>query len=132
MANPILPALGVAERERIWRVQVHPSRTPLAPDVDFRALAETYEASGGDIHNAVLKAAIAAASEPGQDTAKMIHQRHLDEAIRDVIASRRVMRQSLAPSADARPAGQAGSAAMLLALAALVVALVALVLAIVR
>ena len=35
---------GVEEREQIWRVQVHPSRTPLADDVDFRALAERYEA----------------------------------------------------------------------------------------
>ena len=48
---------GVEEREQIWRVQVHPSRTPLADDVDFRALAEQYDVSGGDIRNAVLKAA---------------------------------------------------------------------------
>ena len=27
------------ERQAIWRVQMHPSLTPLAPDVDFRALA---------------------------------------------------------------------------------------------
>ncbi|MBA3949856.1 MAG: ATP-binding protein, partial [Acidobacteria bacterium] len=56
---------GVEEREQIWRVQMHPSRTPLASDVNFRALAERYEGSGGDIHNAVLKAAMMAASEPG-------------------------------------------------------------------
>lgn len=31
-----------AQREQIWRVQLHP-RTPLADDVDFRALAERYE-----------------------------------------------------------------------------------------
>ena len=86
---------GVAEREQIWRVQMHPRLTPLAPDVNFRSLAEQYEATGGDIRNAVLKAAMAAASEPGNDALKMIHQRHLDEGIRDVIASRRVMRQSL-------------------------------------
>ena len=42
-----------------------PPLTPLARDVDFRALAERYEVSGGDIHNAVLKAAMAAAAEPG-------------------------------------------------------------------
>ena len=57
---------GVVEREQIWRVQVHPSRTPLADDVDFRALAERYEVSGGDIRNAVLKAALAAAAVPRQ------------------------------------------------------------------
>ena len=32
---------GVDEREQIWRVQMHPTLTPLADDVDFRALAET-------------------------------------------------------------------------------------------
>jgi SpoVK/Ycf46/Vps4 family AAA+-type ATPase len=86
---------GVDEREQIWRVQMHPTLTPLAPDVDFRVLAERYEATGGDIRNAVLKAAMAAAAEPGRDNLKSIHQRHLDEGIRDVTAARRVMRQSL-------------------------------------
>ena len=32
---------GPVERERIWHVQIHPTRTPLAPDVDFKALAES-------------------------------------------------------------------------------------------
>src|SRR5256885_12829363 len=48
---------GVDEREKIWKVQIHPSRTPLARDVDFRALAERHAISGGDIKNAALKAA---------------------------------------------------------------------------
>ena len=52
---------GVDEREQIWRVQMHPTLTPLADDVNFRELAEKYEVSGGDIRNAVLKAALAAA-----------------------------------------------------------------------
>ena len=51
--------------------------------------------SGGDIRNAVLKAALAAAIEPGPDADKAIYQRHLDEGIRDVIAGKRVMQQSL-------------------------------------
>jgi SpoVK/Ycf46/Vps4 family AAA+-type ATPase len=89
---------GVDEREQIWRVQMHPTLTPLAEDVNFRDLAEKYEASGGDIRNAVLKAAIAAAGEPGADAFKAIHQRHLDEGIRDVLASKRVMKQSLLPA----------------------------------
>jgi SpoVK/Ycf46/Vps4 family AAA+-type ATPase len=55
---------GVEERERIWQVQIHPAKTPLADDVSFRALAEQYAVSGGDIKNAVLKAAAAAAAEP--------------------------------------------------------------------
>ncbi len=95
---------GVNEREQIWRVQMHPTLTPLAPDVDFRVLAERYEATGGDIRNAVLKAAMAAAAEPGRDNLKSIHQRHLDEGIRDVIAAKRVMRQSLfTPQAVGKP-----------------------------
>ena len=86
---------GVDEREQIWRVQMHPSRTPLATDVNFRELAEKYEVSGGDIRNAVLKAAMAAASEPGTDSGKRIHQRHLEAGMRDVLAARQVMKQSL-------------------------------------
>jgi SpoVK/Ycf46/Vps4 family AAA+-type ATPase len=86
---------GVAERERIWQVQVHPTLTPLADDVNFAALAADYEASGGDIRNAVLKAALAAAGESGPDGLKAIHQRHLEAGIRDVRAGKRVMRQSL-------------------------------------
>jgi SpoVK/Ycf46/Vps4 family AAA+-type ATPase len=88
-----MPALE--EREQIWRVQMHPTLTPLADDVSFRELAEKYEVSGGDIRNAVLKAALSAAGEPVRDTHKLIHQRHLEEGIRDVIAGKRVMKQSL-------------------------------------
>jgi SpoVK/Ycf46/Vps4 family AAA+-type ATPase len=137
---------GVEEREQIWRVQMHPN-TPLAEDVDFRVLAQKYEASGGDIRNAVLKAAMAAASEPGIDAGKKIHQRHLEEGIQDVLASKRVMRQSLiVPDREAAAAGTpedilqrlesrlaAGSSASLaIALAALVMAAAALVVALVR
>ncbi len=86
---------GVEERERIWKVQVHPRKTPLARDVDFRGLAERYETSGGDIKNAVLKAAAAAAGEPGADAGKAIHQRHLERAAQDVVAAKSVMQQSL-------------------------------------
>ncbi len=35
------------ERERIWRVQLHARKTPLAEDVDFKALAERYPAERG-------------------------------------------------------------------------------------
>jgi SpoVK/Ycf46/Vps4 family AAA+-type ATPase len=86
---------GEAERARIWQVQLHPLRTPLAADVDFKALASKYEVSGGDIQNAVLKAALAAAAEPIPDQSKRIHQRHFEAGIEDVMASKRVMQQSL-------------------------------------
>ena len=131
---------GADEREQIWRVQVHPRLTPLASDVNFRLLAEQYSASGGDIRNAVLKAAMAAAGEPGRDASKQIHQRHLEEGIREVLAAKKVMRQSLfdtqpvsmlpetARALDALyrsawPAFVLGAVALLLAIIALIVAL---------
>jgi SpoVK/Ycf46/Vps4 family AAA+-type ATPase len=90
-----------AERELIWQVQLH-ERTPLAEDVDFRELAERYEVSGGDIRNAVLKAALAAASEEGPDARKRIHQRHFVRAIEEVVLARTVMKQSLIESPEDR------------------------------
>ena len=86
---------GPAERERIWRVQLHPTRTPLDKDVDFADLARRYDVSGGDIRNAVLKAALAAAARPGPDSSKRIHQRDLEAGIESVLAGKQVMRQSL-------------------------------------
>jgi hypothetical protein len=86
---------GVEVREKIWRVQMHPQKTPLGPDVDFRALAEQYEVSGGDIKNAVLKAAQMAAAEDGEDRAKVIMQRHLVAGMERVMDSKKVMAQSL-------------------------------------
>jgi SpoVK/Ycf46/Vps4 family AAA+-type ATPase len=85
---------GEVERAQIWRVQLHPS-TPLAADVNFQALARQYKVSGGDIRNAVLKAALAAAAEPVPDSMKRIHQHHFEASIQDVIAAKQVMRQSL-------------------------------------
>jgi SpoVK/Ycf46/Vps4 family AAA+-type ATPase len=85
----------VEERERIWKVQLHAQKTPLADDVDFRALAERYPRSGGDIKNAVLKAAQIATVEPGPDTSKRIHQRHFIQGMEEVIAGESVMSQSL-------------------------------------
>lgn len=86
---------GLEEREQIWRVQLHPFKTPLASDVDFRMLAERYEVSGGDIKNAVLKAATMAAAEPGDDASKRITQSHFERAMDEVVSGRSVMQQSL-------------------------------------
>jgi SpoVK/Ycf46/Vps4 family AAA+-type ATPase len=122
---------GVDEREQIWRVQMHPTLTPLAGDVDFRALAEAYEVSGGDIRNAVLKAAMAAASEPGGDALKAIHHRHLEAGILDVLAGRRVMQQSLFHT-EKRTRLPDPALATLLGITALVVALAALIVALLR
>jgi SpoVK/Ycf46/Vps4 family AAA+-type ATPase len=86
---------NVEERERIWRVQLHSRKTPLADDVDFGVLAESYSRSGGDIKNAVLKAAQIATVEPGPDSDKRIHQRHFIQGMEEVIAAEAVMSQSL-------------------------------------
>jgi SpoVK/Ycf46/Vps4 family AAA+-type ATPase len=88
---------GADERERIWQVQIHPRKTPLAPDVNFRALADKYAGSGGDIKNAVLKAASSAAAE----SLPAIHQRHFERAMEEVIAAKAVMKQSLFEDAAA-------------------------------
>jgi SpoVK/Ycf46/Vps4 family AAA+-type ATPase len=128
---------GVDEREKIWQVQIHPKKTPLANDVDFRALAEKYEVSGGDIKNAVIKAAAAAAAEPGADVGKRIHQRHFERATEEVLAAKAVMQQSLFAPDDvgralARPDGlkpvlhftlALSASALLAAIAAIVIAL---------
>src|SRR5918995_1262210 len=97
----------VEERERIWRVQLHARKTPLAGDVDFRALAEAYPRSGGDIKNAVLKAAQIATVEPGPDSEKRIHQRHFIQGMAEVMAAENVMSQSLFDDPTAGPIGGA-------------------------
>ncbi len=95
----------VEERERIWRVQLHARKTPLAKDVDFRALAEAYPRSGGDIKNAVLKAAQIATVEPGPDSEKRIHQRHFIQGMAEVMSAENVMSQSLFDDPGAGPIG---------------------------
>jgi SpoVK/Ycf46/Vps4 family AAA+-type ATPase len=86
---------GAEERARIWQLQIHPKKTPLAADVDFQRLAERYAVSGGDIKNAVLKAAAAAAAEPGPELGKRICQRHFECATEEVLSAKAVMQQSL-------------------------------------
>jgi SpoVK/Ycf46/Vps4 family AAA+-type ATPase len=133
---------GPVEREQIWRVQLHPTRTPLARDVDFADLAQRYEVSGGDIRNAVLKAALAAAARPGPDSAKRIQQRDLEAGIDSVLVGKLVMRQSLFTDAGSTSIEQTllteaahyrrlmaytfalGAVALVVALAALVLVLV--------
>jgi SpoVK/Ycf46/Vps4 family AAA+-type ATPase len=86
---------GLEERAQIWQLQIHPKKTPLAPDVDFQRLAERYAVSGGDIKNAVIKAAAAAAADPGPDLGKRICQRHFERAAEEVLSAKAIMQQSL-------------------------------------
>ncbi|HEY3268904.1 MAG TPA: ATP-binding protein [Armatimonadota bacterium] len=85
---------GPEERRAIWIAQLS-RRTPLGEDVDFTELADRFELSGGDIKNAVLKAAQMAAGEEGPDADKRIHHRHFVMAAEEVIEGRRVMQQTL-------------------------------------
>ena len=126
---------GPVERERIWRAQLHATKTPLAPDVDFTALAERFPRSGGDIKNAVLKAAQLATFEPGLDADKVIHQRHFVRGMEDVIGAQSVMMQSLYEGRDPAPVVQPTAterSLFLLAGAALLTAVAALAVAIFR
>ncbi len=82
-------------REKIWKVQLHAKKTPLANDVDFEFLAKNYSVAGGDIKNAVLKAAQMASAEAGPDSEKKIAQRHFVAGIEDVLKSKTVMNQSI-------------------------------------
>jgi SpoVK/Ycf46/Vps4 family AAA+-type ATPase len=95
---------GVEERARIWQLQLHPKKTPVAPEVDFRQLAERYSMSGGDIKNAVIKAAAAAAAEPGPDLGKHITQSHFEAAAKEVLAAKGIMQQSLFTDDRVEPA----------------------------
>jgi SpoVK/Ycf46/Vps4 family AAA+-type ATPase len=94
-AHVLFEIPGPEERARIWQLQIHPKKTPLAPDVDFRQLADRYTVSGGDIKNAVLKAAAFAADQPGSDLAKHIKHEDFASAMEEVIAAKAVMQQSL-------------------------------------
>ncbi|MEY3012413.1 MAG: hypothetical protein RIT45_1148 [Pseudomonadota bacterium] len=58
--KPAFPAPDVDERERLWRVMIPPD-APQEGDLKFRFLAEDYELTGGQVQNAVLRAAVWAA-----------------------------------------------------------------------
>lgn len=143
-AHVLFEMPGAAERARIWQLQLHPRKTPLAADVNFQALAERYPVSGGDIKNAVIKAAALAASDEGPDVGKRISQRHFESAMEEVLSAKAVMQQSLftdnqavmplsANQQTGAPRRQTTTVASLaLAGAALIVALVALAVVLLR
>ncbi|MCW5804403.1 MAG: ATP-binding protein, partial [Deltaproteobacteria bacterium] len=56
------PVPEVDERMQLWRAML-PAEAAVAFDIDFRALAERFEMTGGYIRNAVLRAAYLAAGE---------------------------------------------------------------------
>ncbi len=50
------PSPEAAERERIWQTLI-PQKTPVDESLDFEFLAERYELTGGQIKNAIVRAA---------------------------------------------------------------------------
>ncbi|GMV41904.1 MAG: hypothetical protein AMXMBFR64_36200 [Myxococcales bacterium] len=70
------PKPELAERVTLWR-RLIPREAPLAPDVDFQALGKVYPFSGGNIKNAVLRAAYRACADGG-----VLTMRHLSDAAR--------------------------------------------------
>ena len=119
---------GLEERERIWRAQLHATKTPTAAEVNFSELAERYSRSGGDIKNAGLKAAQLATFEPGPDPEKRIHQPHFIQGMEEVMAAQSVMSQSLYEAREVAALPSPHDRQILaIAVSALVVALAALV-----
>jgi hypothetical protein len=68
------PLPEAEERERLWQ-RMMPDAARVAPDIDFKKLAERFEMSGGYIRNAALRAAYLAASDGDR-----IEMRHLVRA----------------------------------------------------
>jgi AAA+ superfamily predicted ATPase len=56
------PFPEAVDREVIWQVNF-PTETPLAPDLDFKLLAERYRITGGNIRNIIMAAAFLAAEK---------------------------------------------------------------------
>ena len=69
--KPHFPPPEAPERERLWRVMV-PADAPQDHDLKLRELAEDYELTGGQIQNAVLRAAVWAAERSGPLTAGLL------------------------------------------------------------
>jgi AAA+ superfamily predicted ATPase len=73
-AQLTFPFPDVEMRAELWRRMI-PAETPLAGDIDFRALAARFELSGGFIRNVVLRAAFDAAQQGGA-----LAMKHLERA----------------------------------------------------
>jgi hypothetical protein len=87
------PAPGPADRLRLWR-RLELTRVPLAAGIDYGFLARAFELTGGEIRNAILAAAHAAARD---DTA--LGMGHLVRAVAQELQKlgRPLRRQSFEP-----------------------------------
>ena len=78
---------NVEGRARIWG-SFFSQKSPLAPGVDFEALAREFNFPGGNIKNAVLKAVRKCAFESQTGERSLITQKMLRDAARDELMSR--------------------------------------------
>ncbi len=90
------PAPEADERERLWRVMI-PKDAPQEVDLKVRYLAEDYELTGGQIQNAVLRAAVWAA----RDGVVLRHEQLGLSAEREYKEMGRVVREY--PDEDQKP-----------------------------
>ncbi|MFO0748965.1 MAG: ATP-binding protein [Myxococcota bacterium] len=86
-----------AERLRIWKTLM-PREAPVGPDVDFDALARTYEFAGGNIKNSILRAAYRAAADGG-----FISMAHLVAACRRESEASGMLFREIVASGDEPP-----------------------------
>ncbi|PLR23019.1 hypothetical protein SGCZBJ_16830 [Caulobacter zeae] len=76
-----MPRPGPGQRRRLWSAHLPPDRVDEGVDLDL--VAERFDLTGGEIRNAALAAAYAAADGPGQITAEL-----LSAAIRNEFAKK--------------------------------------------
>ena len=86
---------GVEEREQIWQVQLHPLKTPLAADVNFRELAERYRGERRRHQERGAQGGDDGGGRPETTSTKSISQSHFERAMEEVVAGKNVMQQSL-------------------------------------
>ncbi len=67
------PMPDANERAELWRRMV-PAMARVAPDVNFKVLAKNYELAGGNIRNALLRAAFLAADKGGAITMELLQR----------------------------------------------------------
>lgn len=71
--KPHFPAPEADERERLWRVMI-PDDAPQHAELKIRFVAEDYELTGGQIQNAVIRAAVWAAGRGEQLTYELLNR----------------------------------------------------------
>ncbi|MBN1946948.1 MAG: ATP-binding protein [Bradymonadales bacterium] len=93
---------GQKEREKIWR-RLIPQETPLEQGIDFEFLAEAFELSGGQIKNAIIRAAYQSCGDGG-----VVSQGHLEKAAQQQARADGKLTRSMETMKKERDAKRAG------------------------